>query len=278
MATKAKPRKKAPDILEEVKKGDLDELINHVKAYPIWYVGAVVFLVLCVVVGMTFRSDSGADATAIAKAMATEDPAMRAVELEPIAYENGPRAAEALVLLGHANLAAGNPDEAKAAFERVRSEHSGSQHLSGAVEGLGLVAESQKDYEAAIGYYNEVVEKWPNSIERRRQNLYIGRAQEKLGNYSDAIAAYQAVERDSSAYAQDARDALDRLQKSHPDLFPEMAEEQAPAVPVTPEISIEETPAEEAPAETAAPEPAAEAPAQTTDTAEPEAESPQPQQ
>lgn len=224
MATKAKPRKKAPDILDEVKTGDVQDLVNHVKTYPVWYAGAVIFLIVCVAIGVVYRSsgssDVQAETTTLARALENEDPLLRADELKPIAEGNGPKADEAQYHLGHAYLSAKKYSEAKEAFEAVRGRSANSPFLPGAVEGLGLVAENEKDYEGALKYYNEVVEKWPDSLVRRRQGLHIARVQEQLGKFDEAVKAYQNVEEKFPAYGQEAQKALGRLEKSHPDLFP----------------------------------------------------------
>lgn len=230
MATKAKPRKKSPDILEEAKRGDFHELMKHVKAYPLWYAVVAAFLVLCVIAGMLFKSGGESslrsDTTSFGKAMATEDPITRAAELETLANGKGPMASKALYHMGQAFFAAKEYDSAKDAFERVRSEFSSSESVPDAVEGLGRIAEENKDYAAAVAHYREISEKWPTSLARRRQDCNIGRCEERSGKLAEAISAYQTQGEQfpDSVYAREAKKALERLRKSNPDLFPKAAD------------------------------------------------------
>ena len=131
-----------------------------------------------------------------------------------------------------------------------------SPFVPDAVEGLGAIAENAAQYDKAIASYKEIIEKWPTSFAKRRQQLNIARCQEAAGNLKDAVPAYkaQADEFPGSSFEKDAKTALDRLRASNPDLFPkeEPAPETTPALEAAPPA---EPPAQapEKPAEPAAP-------------------------
>jgi tetratricopeptide (TPR) repeat protein len=262
VATKAKPRKKAPDILDRpVVKTDWLKLIDQVKANPLMYGGGAAFLLLCILAGIVYRvsatEGSRDSATKIAKAVETEDPALRANELDQLAKSKGKVAAEALYLKGEAFLEAKEYDNARGAFDSVRSQYPDSAYAPNAVEGIGFISETNGKLEDAIASYKEVMEKWASSFAARRQQFNIGRCQEVLEKFPEAVAAYKD-QKDSfpgSSVAKEADKALERLKKSHPDLFPK---EEAPAIPAAP-AGTEAKPA--APAPESVPAPKVEAPA-----------------
>lgn len=275
MATKAKPRKKAPDILDLQKtKTDWDKLLTQVKESPVMYGAIVVFLLVCILVGLLYRVsvDSGRRTkdTQFAEVVETEDPGVRVTELEPLAAGKGSISADALYMLGESAFRAKEYDKAKEAFERLRREFPTSPFVPTAVEGLGLLAENDGRYEEAVALFREIIEKWPNSLARRRQHLNIGRAEEHLLDLQGAVAAYQAQAEQfpESPFAAEAKTALDRLQKTNPELFPKPAAPQEaapePASPAAPETPVapqtppapETPPAQPVPAEGAAAAPA----------------------
>ena len=236
MATKAKSFKKTPDILDEVQKGDFTDLLKHVSGYPLWYGAAAVFVIVCVAAGMYVRSiqsDIKAEqVSALAKALQTEDAKARASELALLADGKKDVSAQALYLMGQSYVEANEYANAKEAFERFRNEYPASEYLPDVVEGLGLIAEQNKDYTAAIGFYKEIVDKWPSSLARRRQYINLGRAEELSGNLPNAVKQYQAQLEQYPENPQQAQAAIDRLKSSHPELFPKpeaSAEAAAPA-------------------------------------------------
>lgn len=266
MATKIKSnKKKAPDILDTpARSNDVDKFVRKFKENPVMYVAAAGFVVVCIIAGFAFRTFSQSSAksamTKLAQAMETEDPALRATELESAA--KGPVAAEAIYMMGEAAFDAKEYDKAKAAFERVRKEFSNAPFVPDAVEGLGAIAENAGQFDQAIASYKEIIEKWPTSFAKRRQQMNIARCQEAAGNLKDAIAAYKAQVQEfpGSSLEKDANTALDRLRASNPDLFPkeepkpaEDAAKAAPdAAPADDAAKPAEKPAEEKPAEPAA--------------------------
>jgi len=238
VATKAKPIKKGPDILDQpVVKNDWDKLVEHVRQNPVLYGAGVLFVLLCIIAGVVFRS-SGQQSqrsvmTAYARAIESDDAAKRVTELEPIVGGKGKTAAEALYVMGESAFEAKDYEKAKTAFERLRAEFSDSAYVPEAVEGLGYVAENGGQFEQALGYYKEILDKWPSSLAGRRQSLNIGRCQEQLGKLADAVSAYreQVDQFPGSSSEKAAQSALDRLEKAHPELFPK--EEVAEAAPAS---------------------------------------------
>lgn len=246
MATKIKAKKKAPDILDvQAQKGDIAKLTEQVKESPVLYATVAGFILVCIVAGIVYRvgseSSTRSGMTRFAQAIETDDPALRATELEPLAAGKGHLAAEALYMIGEAAFEAKQFDKAKESFERLRSEFPDSSLVPNAVEGLGGIAENAGQYDQAIAHYKEIVEKWPNSFARRRQQLNIGRCEEAAKDLKEAVKAYQAQvdEFPESSFEKDAKLALDRLRMTNPDLFPK--EETAPA---------SQTPSAEGPAAT----------------------------
>lgn len=262
MATKAK--KKAPDILEEVKKSDWVRFVEQVQKNPVLYGAAAVFVLLCIVAGTLYRSNvrSSHDSavTQLARAMESEDPAVRSADLENTVKGKGEMSPLALYMQGEAAFEAKQFDKAREAYEKLRQDFPNSDNVPDAVEGLGNLAENDLQFDKALASYKEIVEKWPNTFAARRQELNIGRCQERLGQLKDAVTSYQAqVDRfPGSEVAKQAKDALDRLRRSNPDLFPK---EEAKPAEGQPTADTAAAPAAEKPAE-AAPAPA-EKPAET---------------
>ncbi|HPC16591.1 MAG TPA: tetratricopeptide repeat protein [Candidatus Hydrogenedentes bacterium] len=265
MATRVK--KKAPDILEEVtKKSDWSQLVEQIQKNPVLYGAGAAFVVLCIIAGLLYRANvrgaHDSEMARYARAMENEDPGLRAAELENVAKGKSDVAALALYMMGEAAFEAKQYDKARDAFERLRKEHPESPNVADAVEGLGNLAENEPQYEKALEFYREVAEKWPGTFAARRQDLNIGRCLEHLGKLPEAVAAYQAqVDRfPGTETERQAKNALDRLRKSNPDLFPKAEEKPAEAAPeassASPEqptgAAVETAPAEPSSGESAA--------------------------
>ncbi len=257
MATRVK--KKAPDILEEAKKTDWMKLIEQVRKNPVLYGAGAAFVLLCVIAGSLYHSNVRATHDSamaqFARAMENEDSSVRAAELENAAKGKGAVASLALYMQGEAAFEAKQYIKAREAYERLRKEYPDSANVPDAVEGLGNLAENDDQYDKALGSYQEIVEKWSNTFAARRQQLNIGRCQEHLGKLKEAVGAYQAqVERfPGSEVEKQSKEALDRLRKSNPDLFPKEEEKPAEAAPQA--QSAEQAPAEKSPETPAQPAP-----------------------
>ena len=245
MATKAKPTKKrTADILDETAaKNDWEKLVEQVRENPVLYGAGAAFVWVAVVAGLIFRVSGTAKArsqiTQLARAVTTEDPALRVMELEPLAKVKGEMGAEALYLLGEAAFEARDYGQAREAFERLRQEFPESDFIANAVEGLGQVSENAERYEDALTSYKEIVEKWPQSFARRRQDLNIARCYERLDNLAEAVAAYQAHldQFPGSSFEGEAKGALDRLRRTNPELF----EQEGPPPEPDEDTNLEQT-------------------------------------
>ncbi|MCC6694788.1 MAG: tetratricopeptide repeat protein [Candidatus Hydrogenedentes bacterium] len=298
-----KAQKKGKSLFEDQpkQKGDLAALVEQIKENPALYLGAFLFIVLCFLAGMIYRAHSKSvlreTSTAYAKAMDEQEPAARYEALKAIVdagskAENMP---EIIYMTAETAFRAQKYDEAKALFERVRTESPDAPFVPDAVEGLGFIAEDQGDYDAAYGYYQEITQKWPASFTARRQPLNRGRVDEQRGKLAEAIEAYReqgALFPDSQVAAQ-AEAALDRLGQEHPELFaaeaaapPEAsaapaesvaapaapstaAPELAPEVGGTLELPATDSTAPQTPVETPAPEGTLEVPAPTETSEQP---------
>ncbi|HOZ47939.1 MAG TPA: tetratricopeptide repeat protein [Candidatus Hydrogenedentes bacterium] len=267
----SKPKKKAFDEIEQTeKKSDWQALVTYIQENPVLSAVAAAFIVLCVVAGLIFRAGREASArdvaTRYAKALSNEDPALRASELAPVAEASGKWTAEALYMLGESAYAAKDYEKAKETFTKLRETFPAAPFVADAVEGLGNIAENAGSYEEALALYQEIVEKWPTSFAAMRQDLNIGRCQERLDRYAEAIEAYkrQLDQFPDSGTASEAQQALDVLQLTHPDLFPEETPQEETAEGQTPEqpLAVGE-PTEAVPTPTVAP---AETPAATDST------------
>lgn len=255
-----KTQKKGKSLFDDQPKpqGDLSALVEQFKENPALYVGAVVFIALCLVAGLLYRAHRNSVErdlyTSYAEAVQKTDPAERLAALEPLLETNGPEEVMAEVAYVTAETAywAQDTDRAKTLYERVRTEYPESPYVPDAVEGLGYLAEDAGELEAALSAYEEIGQLWPTSFTARRQPLNVARVQEKLGNLEAAIQSYreQTTVFPESNVAREAQAALDRLGKSNPELFTpaeiepsEMVEVDIPALSSQP--TVENAPAAE---------------------------------
>lgn len=269
MAKKEK-KKPLPLDFEEAAKSEWEALGDWVKENPVLAAALTIATIVCIIAGLVYRGTSAAReqraTTQFARALAAEEPALRASQLAPLAEGSGRWAAEALYMMGESAYEAKDYAKAKEAFEKLRQAHADAPWTPDAVEGLGFIAENGDDYKGAEGIYEEVQSKWSNSFAAMRQDLNIGRCKEQLGDWAAALKSYEkqvSAFPDSSVSAK-AQESLDRLKAAHPELFPK-AEAPAPetAVPLAPQQGAAAAPAtppaaENAPdSEAAAPAPAA---------------------
>lgn len=222
-----RPQRKHRDSVDiEEKQGDLQALREHIKENPVLYVISIVFIVVCAGLGGVYRIHTGNVnrelTTQYARALDLEDPDARAEALASLSQGDSPLTAEALYMQGEAAYDAKKHKVAAAAFERLRQEFPEFPHTPDAVEGLGYVEEDQANYAAALAKYREVLDKWPDSFAGRRQPLNVGRCQERTGNLEAAVLAYrdQLEIFPGSSVAQRAQNALNRLRRTNPELFP----------------------------------------------------------
>ena len=233
MATKS--RRKIPEQPEHgPPKGDFQALSDHARTHPMLYTAAIAFIVLCGFAGVVYRvyasNQTKEIGAAYARALDIVDPAERQQALSEAAKKDSTLKAEILYMQGEAAFGAKDFESATLAFERIQLEFPSSSFAPDAVEGLGFIEEENKNYEAALERFMEVDAKWSNTFAGHRQQNNIGRCQERLGNIEGAVVAYreQLEIFPGSFEEQRANDALDRLRKSHPGLFPDAALAEAP--------------------------------------------------
>jgi tetratricopeptide (TPR) repeat protein len=254
----AKTHKKGKSLFDDQPKaqGDLAALVEQFKQNPALYIGALVFIAVCLIAGVLYRAHREAVQrdlyTAYAEALANEDPEERLAALEPLLDMSGPGAAMAEVVYVTAETAYWTKDyeKAKTLYERVRTEFPDTEYVPNAVEGIAYIAEDAGEYDAALSAYQEITQKWPASFTARRQPLNVARVEEKRGNIEAAIQSYreQSVSFPESNVAREAQAALDRLGKSHPALFaPASIEKGETADVLLPSLPIEAPVTEEAP-------------------------------
>ena len=235
---KDKPKKrppKKPVQAPERSEGLAALLDDKVVVYSI--VVAALFVVGCLVAGAMFlvkqAANEKASATSYAEALEADDARTRLEQLEPVAQGETEAAVLALHRMGWAAFHAQDFDKAKAAFLKLRQEHPESPFVAEAVEGVGLTAEQGEDLQEALTRYREILKQWPGSFAAQRQQLNIARVHEVLEEPEEAVAAYRK-QRDAfpgSHVAADAQTALDRLSRSHPDLFAAATEAETPGEP-----------------------------------------------
>ena len=110
----ARPRKLTVDILEAEKeqtpKNDMMRVMMHVQEHPMLYVGAVIFVVFCVIAGVLIRSvraESQKKVTsAYAEASLEKDPAARVTKLEAAAKNAGEWTPEITYMIGETAIEA----------------------------------------------------------------------------------------------------------------------------------------------------------------------------
>lgn len=231
------PGKKSAKSLfdEKPKQDDLAQLWQDVQERPLLYAGIAAFLVACLFAGLLYSANAAAQRkkviTAYAQALDKKDPAEQLAALEPLTQTMAKKNDEIVYITGETAYRAGEYDKAKAAFERMHTEFTNSPYTPEAVEGLGNIAENAKDYDNALAYYTEVKDKWANSFAARRQPMNIAKMEERRGRLKEAIAAYREQMQvfPGSTLADEASAALNRLEKTNPDLFPKPEAPVAPA-------------------------------------------------
>ncbi len=236
MAEKKRKRRSSRLPIEEMheeRKNDFERLLDHARENPLLYTAAGIFIVFCILAGIFFRLEKmHADVnetTAYVEALDTENAALRVAALEKVAADNSRWSAEALYMAGEAAIEAMDYDKAKACFEKVCDQYADSDYVPNALDGLAFLAENAGDLEAALAGYRKVYTEFPTSFIAQREPLNIGRVLEKQEKWAEAKASYEEqgeVFPDSRAAAR-AEQALTKLRRNHPDLFPDEEEPSA---------------------------------------------------
>jgi len=247
---------------------------KYVRENPQMTAGIAGLVILCIAAALLHRiSSQAADAaimTEYAAAMTTaEDPAERVRALGKLLDEGAGRwTPEVTYMMGESAIQAKEYDKAREILSRVRSEFSKTEYAPRAAEGIAFLDENAGKNEEALKGYQEVKDKWKDTLTGKLQPLNIARVYETMGSIDKAIAAYNEQKQlfpDSSS-ARKADFELRRLKEAHPDLFPKEEEKPAASAVSAPgETIVVPTPAAATPAPVApAPAPApAEQPAPT---------------
>lgn len=212
----------------ETELSDWQKLMQHVITHPWHYVAGVAFILFCAGAGALYGISQEMREREImsgyAGAIAEEDPALSAAQLETIAESDSRWTPEIVYMLGETAIRAQEYEKAKEAFTRVVNEFSSSDFAPKAADGLAFLEENAGNLDAALKAYQEIQAKWGNTFTGRLQPFNIARVYEAQENLEAAIAAYQE-QKDvfpDSAIAARAEMALARLEEAHPDLFPEV--------------------------------------------------------
>ncbi len=238
---KGRKRKKRGDMhfaptqqQEETGGTEWNAWLEHIRENPLLYIAAGVFIVIAAMAGVLYRVNVHAQQAQVvseyARAMQTEDPGVRATELQQLANEARGLREEILYVAAESAFDAGEHDQAGELFQQLREEYPDSEFAPFAVEALGNIAEEQEDYEEALRLYEEVAEMWPETLPGKRAHYAMGRVHEQQDAIEEAIAAYeeQLAIFPGSNQANRAQTALARLDVEHPGEVPDTLVEDAP--------------------------------------------------
>ncbi len=204
---------------------------DHFKENKYLYIFSVVFILLCVIVGLSYGSYKGSKSkdvmTRYANAILKEDLQQKLDALKPLMDVESPLTPEILYVYAETAFALGKVDEAETVWKKLCEKYPQSEWVPNAREGLGYLEELRKNYDSAINIYKEIKEKWSNSFIAKRQSFNIGRVLEAKNDLQGAIEAYkkQQEEFPDSSIANKAKNALEKIKSEHPELFPEEKEE-----------------------------------------------------
>jgi len=235
----ARPKKKTTSVshllIPEEPKTGWQKFLAHVEENIKLYVAGVLFILICVAIGALIRVNSVVKEknimTKYAEAALETDAKVRLEKYKAIGEDEGRWTAEVLYMTAETAMEAGESDTARKAYEKIVSDFADSEFVPRAKDGLAFLAWNENRLEDALKGYEELTQKWPSDFVARRAHYSMGEILEALGRTEDAIAAYrkQATVFPESAVATKSEQALQRLQKAHPDLFPAEGEGEAPA-------------------------------------------------
>ncbi|HOV32406.1 MAG TPA: hypothetical protein PLX23_03485 [Candidatus Hydrogenedens sp.] len=206
---------------------------DHIKENRYLYILSVAFILLCVIVGLSYGSYRGSKTkdvmTRYANAILKEDLQEKLDALKPLMDVESPLTSEILYVYAETSFALGKIDEAETVWKKLCEKYPQSEWVPNAREGLGYLEELRKNYDSAINIYKEIKEKWSNSFIAKRQSFNIGRVLEAKNDLQGAIEAYkkQQEEFPDSSIANKAKNALEKIKSEHPELFPEEKKEEA---------------------------------------------------
>ena len=235
----ARPKKKTTSVshllIPEEPKTGWQKFLAHLEENIKLYVAGVLFILICVAIGALIRVNTVVKEknimTRYAEAALETDAKARLDKYKAIGEDEGRWTAEVLYMTAETAMEAGEPDTARQAYEKIVSDYADSEYVSRAKDGLAFLAWNEDRLEDALKGYEELTQKWPGDFVARRAYFSMGEILEALGRTEDAIAAYrkQATVFPESSVATKSEQALQRLQKEFPDLFPAEGEGEAPA-------------------------------------------------
>ncbi len=121
-------------------------------------------------------------------------------------YPKGSHAAEAYFRLGECYLKTAQPEEAKQSYRSLITQHPTSESAASAAYRLGALAYSERDYVAAVTYF-ELAEKKTTSAEVRLASTYNkALCQKYAGQTIKALVSFKAVAavRENNSYRESA--------------------------------------------------------------------------
>lgn len=243
MAEKRRKRKKVePKAMrnEPVELSEWQKRLAHVRENALIYGAVTAFVILCILIGITFNFSAKVRErrimTQYASAVLIEGEASeRLAKIEPVAQQSSRWNAEALYILGETAIQAREFDKAEVAMKQVREQFPESEYAPRAAAAIAFLAENRGETEAALAAYREVIEKWSGTFTARRLYYDVARLEESLGNLENAKSAYenQVEVFPDSKIAEKAQQALARLRTSNPGLFGEPLPETTVTEPDT---------------------------------------------
>lgn len=264
MAEKRRKKKKVePKGIrqEPVELSELQKRLAHVRDNPLLYGAVAAFVLMCILVAITFNLNAKTRdrriMTQYAEAVLNEgDPAEILAKIEPVAGQDSRWNAETLYMMGETAIRAQEYDKAEEAMKQVREKFPESEYAPRAVATLAFLAENRGETENALAAYREVMEKWSGTFTARRLHYEAARLEEQLGNLENAKTAYETQIEvfPSSKVAEKAQEALARLRTSNPGLFGSEQTDSAvmepdsmmiPELPLQEDVVTEEIPPED---------------------------------
>lgn len=237
----ARPKKKSASVshllVPEEPKTEWQKFLAHFEENIKLYVAGALFVLICVAIGALIRVNmlvkEQEAMTRYAEAALETDATARLEKYQAIGNSAGRWTAEMLYMKGETAVEAGDMETARQTFEKVLSDYGDSTYAAQATDGLAFLAWNEGRLEDAVKEYEKLVGQWPGEFVARRAHYSMGQVMEELKRTEDAIAAYrkQTTVFPESSVARKAEEALQRLEKEFPDLFPDDAAEGEGTVP-----------------------------------------------
>jgi len=109
-------------------------------------------------------------------------------------YPESRKAGEAQFMIGGLYVARNDLARARQEFSKVIAEYANRADLCARAKlKIGETYETEKDWNAALHQYNEIISKYPHSVEALQLPLYIARHYSKAGKTAKASSAYASA-------------------------------------------------------------------------------------